>query len=89
MMLVGQDSSRHCGCRILHEVAIDTVVLRIHAGTMLGDAARDEPAQFMLTGPDLDQLIGFLGEIRREVADSAAAANKIVQLHREKEDVHG
>jgi hypothetical protein len=85
MFIAGQATSRHCGCRILHEVAIDTVVLRIHAGTMPGDPARDEPVQFMLTVPDVDTLIEFLGGVREEMAAGDVAAGKVIQLHRRKE----
>ena len=68
MMLVGSDAARHCGCRILHEVALDAAVLRIHAGAMPERPSRDEPVQFMLTRPDLDELIEHLKCIRDQLA---------------------
>jgi hypothetical protein len=86
MMLVGQDTARHCGCRIIHEVAVDAVVLRIHAGVLPERPSADEPVQFMLTGPDLDVLIDSLRDIRRQIDASADAAGRVVQLHRQKEN---
>lgn len=67
MMLVGTETSRHCGCRILHEIALDAVVLRIHAGAIARCPGRDEPVQFMLTAPDVDVLIDHLTNIRGQL----------------------
>jgi hypothetical protein len=67
MMLVGTETSRHCGCRILHELAMGAVVLRIHAGAIADRPTRDEPVQFMLTAPDVDVLIEHLTTIRGQL----------------------
>lgn len=89
MMLVGMDAAAHCGCRILHEVAAGTVVLRIHAGMIPERPSRDEPVQFMLTLADVDVLRDYLLKVRGEMADSDDAAGRVVQLHRKKETQHG
>jgi hypothetical protein len=81
MMLFGQDTARHCGCRIIHEVSVNTVVLRIHAGLIPERPSRDAPVQFMLTVPDVDKLVEWLGEVRKEMVAGDAAADKIIQLH--------
>lgn len=60
------------GCRIAHEIALDTVGLRIHAGASARFGARDEPVQFFLTAEGIDQLIIHLGEIRGELTSRAA-----------------
>jgi hypothetical protein len=53
MFIVGVDTGANMGCRILHEVALDAVNLRIHAGCIPDRDSRDEPVQFMLNRPDL------------------------------------
>jgi hypothetical protein len=88
MFLVGLDTGQHCGCRILHDVSLGTVTMQIRAGRVPADVGRDDPATFMLTGPDVDALIDFLAGVRRQIADSEAEAGKIIQLHREKESEH-
>jgi hypothetical protein len=80
-MLFGQDTARHCGCRIIHEVSVDTVVLRIHAGLIPERPSKDKPVQFMLTVPDVDNLIEWLREVRKEMVAGDVAADKIIQLH--------
>lgn len=63
---VGHDS-RTRGCRIAHEIAFGSVGLRIHAGVGMPSRVRDEPVQFLMTPPDLDQLIDHLTTIREEL----------------------
>jgi hypothetical protein len=75
MMLIGVSTARHCGCRILHEVSMGTVMLRIHAGAIQERPSRDEPVQFMLTGPDVDVLIDHLNEIRRQLSEQSGATS--------------
>jgi hypothetical protein len=77
MFLVGVETTKHCGCRIIHDVSLDTVVLRIHAGVLGDRPARDEPVQFMLTAADVDTLIGHLKTIRAELAASQESCNAI------------
>jgi len=89
MFVVGIDTASHCGCRIIYDVSVDTVVLRIHAGCIPDRASRDEPVHFMLTVPDLDLLTKFLGEVRAEMIAGAEAAGKIIQLHRQREPANG
>ena len=89
MFLVGMETARYVGCRILHEVAVDTVNLKIYGGFIPERPARDEPVQFMLNRPDLVRLIAHLEGIRDEIDASDAAAGKVIQLHRERNPAHG
>ena len=75
MMHIGLPTGRHCGCRLTHEVAAGAALLRFRAGDTPSEPVRDEPVQFMLTGPEIDDLVEQLKKIRSEVDDSAAHFN--------------
>jgi uncharacterized protein (UPF0335 family) len=74
MFIVGVETGRQYGCLVLHEVALDAVNLRIHAGCIRDRDSRDEPVQFMLNRPDLDDLIDHLEGDRVEAAARARPA---------------
>jgi hypothetical protein len=85
MFIVGMDTAVSCGCRIIHEVAVDAVTFGSTAAAFLLTApATTQPIHFMLNRTDLEKLIGHFEAIRDEVDASIAAAGNIIQLPRER-----
>lgn len=73
--------ARHRGCRIGHELALDTVGMRMHGGASVAAADRDEPIHFLFTLMDLDDMITHLRVIRMELEASVAAAKDPLHGH--------